>query len=222
MKSLIVIFAVCFLLAGCGVQLGETSYPQAEIAGVEGVWELRPSTPQASQAAGQRVTLEVRRYDPTVEESKRRYEQTGEAQASLYENRYFVVLRSDGPREEDRFGPIVLEGEFIRTRKWTLFTYQRALSQRDPMDWFGGLAAPVQYTLRVDREGDTATIAQPRVSLVYVPLKMAGTLDFKRPEPESGDDMGVALVQHVDDIFRTLDEAGPEDWRPVGTAVRVK
>jgi hypothetical protein len=215
MKSLgAVAVVVACVLAGCAsAPLGKTSYPPAPVDDLEGTWQLRPPAKYAEQTgvAQRRVTMSVHRSDAAA----------AEVPGAKTGRRYTLSITSEGPEERDRWGPVELEGEFVKTAHWTLFTYQRSARQHD---WTAGLSLPVQQTVRVQRaggSGDQLMIDAPKMMLVYVPMRMAGELKFEAPGLEAGQESAMALVQNVDDIFATLDRAGPEAWEPVGTAVRV-
>lgn len=243
----VLVLAACVLLAGCTAPLGYTSYPRANMNSVQGTWEATfeptrddgDSKTNATRIPNEeyRMILDVRRMgaapgavieDDAAEREEAhamansghlyvvtvRFEELGGARASS------APARSSSPLQTVmELEPIEVEGEFIRTRRWTLFTFQRSLKH---WDWTG-LSTSVQRTVRVrlvEGEGgepDRLVVDEPKRQFVYVPIAMAGELDFRRPYL---DGESTSLVQNLDDAFATLDRATDKDWKPLGVFVR--
>jgi hypothetical protein len=232
MKMVAIVVAACALLSGCTAPLGFTTYPRAAMNDVQGTWEATVGPEGDGGDTGQqaRMILDVRRMGaaPGVvveDDAAARDDVNATANAA---HLYVVTVRFEeldagrtpaAPARDDpaktmaELGPIELEGEFIQTRRWTLFTFQRSFKH---WDWTG-LSTPVQRTVRVRMapgEGgapDQLIVDEPKAELVYVPIAMAGELRFRAPE---GGAESTSLVQNLDDAFATLDKMSTDEWKP--------
>jgi hypothetical protein len=217
MRTGVLALGLVCLLGGCWTPLGGTTYPAADVRGIEGTWECSMQDDGAKKNGEPpvRVIVEIR---PTGTAPGR----TGTWAAPPADGAYTAALRLvDGPARDAVKGgglgspwdgePLVLDGQFIRTSRWTLFSFQRSITQQ--LDWTG-LSTPLQRTVRVERDGDRLTVFGPPQELYYAPLPMVGEFRFheggvnpRTGERESG------LVANLDDVFATLDKVNAEQWR---------
>jgi len=133
------------------------------------------------------------------------------------EPRYSIRLSSNGP--PSAAPDITLEGQLIPTARHMLLTVQPSPSMVFPV---GALVVPVQQTFRIDRDGDKMTIWRPRVQLVYVPIPMAGELQFKAPAAASSAAETIQLAQTGDQMLNFLANCLDENWVFAGTATRTR
>jgi len=227
MRLIVLLLAACCLLAGCTTPLGSTTYPHAAMDGIEGTWEFKPELADDAKNAEPppRFMVEISRYDGATDTAVQTHDPAGravQAFAGSSDDRYVVTLRVEGLDERGgatgatELLPIELEGEFIKTRHWTLFTFQRSIRQ---MDWTG-LSAPLQRTVRVQYAGDRIVLYSSQWELSYVPVPMAGEFRFQPAEADGSPTTGFGLVQDVDDIFATLDKVSANEWERLAVFVR--
>jgi hypothetical protein len=198
-------------LGGC-TPLAKTSYPVAWDDGLVGAWrfEFNPdlAPPDHEEPAPVLRGIVSRKPGPENQPA----DPPG-GPASVWP-RLKVSVMVEGVEPET----YEIVGGLLRARSHLYFTFQQSAAQSTPA--VSLLHTPLQHTLRVERDGDILRLWGHRVTLLWTPMELAGTLTASLPPADSAD-WSRMLVQNFDDIIAYYEKVPEETWVLLGTATRI-
>ena len=204
------------MIPGC-TPLAKTSYPVAWDEGMLGNWrfEFNAALMPPDQEDPAPILL------ASVSKDSRPQDHPPDVPGAPAEvwPRLRVEVTETNVDEDDQPDPTyTIVGGLIQSAGPLFFSFQQAAGEATPD--VGFLHTPLQYTFRVERDGDVMKLWGHRVMLVWTPMEYAGTLQPSLP-PADLPDWSRKLVQNYDDIVAYYEKVPGETWVLLGTATRV-
>jgi hypothetical protein len=223
------LLALAAALAGCEAPLAESRHPPLYDGGLLGTWLLEPPTTEEERAVAAEEAETARRgwlltvssaysfadshVPPELMSEDARRERRARQRGSRADIRYRVEVTPDWAQEEEQAAAetVALEGRLIEVEGTRLFTFQRAWPP--PEGVLYSLEAPLQHTLRIERDGDELRVWANKVWLAWTPFQFAGDFEFVPG--------AAGLAARFDDIVEFYAEQPEESWGEPAVARRV-